>query len=444
MNNYVPLGDLIKSISKTHKFDKDELVFLNTSDVLEGKILIDYYTPVSKLKGQAKKTIKNGDILYSEIRPKNKRYAYVKNVNNTEDYVVSTKLMVLRNSSEKLNTDYLYHFLTFEGTINYLQKRAENRIGSFPQITFDIVKTIKIWLPELQIQKHIAKVLSDLDAKIEVNNKINKKLEALAKTIYDYWFVQFDFPISAAYAASVGKPKLEGKPYKSSGGKMVYNEELKREIPEGWEVKELKDIESNIITGKTPSTKIEENFGGEIPFITIDDVRQSRFIYTAERTLSKLGAETQNNKYLQENDICVSCIGTVGVIGFVGKKAQSNQQINTISKPKEYNRYYLFQYLNDYFNFNTAAKKGAVLSNMNKGDFEAIPVIEPNKDLRQMYFGKVDDIFKTISNNIKQNQKLAELRDWLLPMLMNGQVAVGEAKEELGMVVEDNGTYKTT
>ena len=146
MNNYVALGDLIKSISITHKFDKDELIFLNTSDVLKGEILISNYTSVSELKGQAKKTIKNGDILYSEIRPKNKRYAYVKNVRNTEDYVVSTKLMVLRNFSENLDTDYLYHFLTFEGTINYLQKRAENRIGSFPQITFDIVKSINFQL----------------------------------------------------------------------------------------------------------------------------------------------------------------------------------------------------------------------------------------------------------------------------------------------------------
>jgi type I restriction enzyme S subunit len=194
MSNYVRLSELIKSVSVTHKFDKDELVFLNTSDVLEGKILINHYSKVSELKGQAKKTIRNGDILYSEIRPKNRRYAYVKNIQNVEDYVVSTKLMVLRNNSKFLETDYLYHFLTHDGTINYLQKRAENRIGSFPQITFDVLKTLQIWLPDLPTQKSIAKVLSDLDAKIELNNKINRELEAMAKTLYDYWFVQFDFP----------------------------------------------------------------------------------------------------------------------------------------------------------------------------------------------------------------------------------------------------------
>jgi len=194
MSNYVRLSELIKSVSITHKFDKEELVFLNTSDVLEGKILINHYSKVSELKGQAKKTIKNGDILYSEIRPKNKRYAYVKEISNVEDYVVSTKLMVLRNNSKLLDTDYLYHFLTNEYTINYLQKRAENRIGSFPQITFDVLKTLQIWLPDNSVQKSIAKVLSDLVNKIELNNRINRELEAMAKTLYDYWFVQFDFP----------------------------------------------------------------------------------------------------------------------------------------------------------------------------------------------------------------------------------------------------------
>ena len=121
MSKYVKLEELIKSVSVTHKFDKDELIFLNTSDVLKGKILIDTYSKVSTLKGQAKKTIKNGDILYSEIRPRNRRYAYVKDIDNTDDYVVSTKLMVLRNNSDILNTDYLYHFLTNNETINYLQ-----------------------------------------------------------------------------------------------------------------------------------------------------------------------------------------------------------------------------------------------------------------------------------------------------------------------------------
>lgn len=331
----------------------------------------------------------------------------------------------IRGKKDIVDTDFLYYAL--KNYVEHIIKRSHGSV--FNTINLASFELMELEIPKLiSTQQKITKVLSDLDAKIELNNKINQELEAMAKTLYDYWFVQFDFP------------DKNGKPYKSSGGKMVYNEELKREIPEGWILKDLNDIESNIITGKTPSTKVKENFGGDIPFITINDIRQDTFIFKTERTLSELGAQTQKNKFIYENDICVSCIGTVGVIGFAGKSAHTNQQINTISKPKSYNRYYLYQYLNDYFEFNNAAKKGAVLSNMNKGEFESIPVLDAPIKLKEAYFKTIDSSFKKISNNIKQNHKLAELRDWLLPMLMNGQVTVGDvynAKDEvLGMVAE--------
>ncbi|WP_299547412.1 restriction endonuclease subunit S [Seonamhaeicola sp.] len=346
-----------------------------------------------------------------------------------KEYVISNKQLRLRIDKEKVSPLYAFYWFSSK----WIQKLINQRnVGStVPLINLTVLKKLPIHFPEsLKTQNKIVEILESLNTKIEVNKKINAELEATAKLIYDYWFVQFDFP------------NKDGRPYKSSRGKMVYNETLKREIPEGWEAKDLKGIESNIITGKTPSTKIKENFGGDIPFITIDDIRQNRFIYTTERTLTKQGAETQQKKYIEENDICVSCIGTVGVIGFAGKKSQSNQQINTISNINPINRYYLYQYLNDYFNFNVAAKKGAVLSNMNKGEFESIPILNPNEELKKLYFDKIDDVFKSISNNIKQNQKLASLRDWLLPMLMNGQVTIGEQKDELNIAAELGAVYE--
>ena len=240
----------------------------------------------------------------------------------------------------------------------------------------------------------------------------NDNLSELAKTIYDYWFVQFDFPDE------------NGKPYKTSGGKMVYNEVLKREIPEGWEVKSLGEIETNIITGKTPTTKDENNFNGNILFITIDDIRQNLFIYNSERTLSEKGANTQRAKFLKKGDICVSCIGTVGVIGIVGKIAQTNQQINSISNPQNFNKYFLLNYLDRYFKDNFTAKKGAVLDNMNKAEFESIIIINPIQNIKEIYYGKVKFLYKKIDTNIQQIQHLQFLRDWLLPMLMNGQISV--------------------
>jgi len=223
MSRMLPINKVVESVSITHKFDKPVLKFLNTSDVENGKIVNINNLPIQDLKGQAKKTIKKHDILFSEIRPKNRRFAYV-DIDDTYDFVVSTKLMVLRNINSEVDNKYFYYFLTNDHMLSILQDRAENRIGSFPQITFDLLSEYFIRVPHLSEQIKIASILSALDSKIELNNRINAELEAMAKTLYDYWFVQFDFP------------DKNGKPYKTSGGKMVWNEELKRDIPESWKL----------------------------------------------------------------------------------------------------------------------------------------------------------------------------------------------------------------
>jgi type I restriction enzyme S subunit len=276
-------------------------------------------------------------------------------------------------------------------------------------------------------QKQIAEILSSLDTKIGLNNRINAELEAMAKTLYDYWFVQFDFP------------DKNGKPYKASGGKMVWNEEMKREIPEGWEVKDLEQVEKNIITGKTPSTLDRSNFDGEIPFICIGDVRGNMHIVKTELTLSKKGAETQKNKFIPEGAICVTCIATPGLVGFATTNSQTNQQLNTIVCEKFENRYFLYFYLSNYFRF-SKAKTGNTFANMNKGDFSSIKVLVPAKNTLISFAQHLEPSINKILNNSKENLLLSDLRDWLLPMLMNGQVSVGEV-EELGMVVDDIKSY---
>ncbi|MDH7914334.1 restriction endonuclease subunit S [Winogradskyella sp. SYSU M77433] len=402
--------------------DNTDIFFINGNNLKNGKIVITENTnTVSKEELENNYIALNENTLLLSINGTLGSMAFYNN-----ETVMLGKSAAYLNFKTNINRFYYYYF-QLDGVQQYFHNVATG--STIKNLSLKSIQDFEVPVPDDKEWQSIVSILSSLDSKIELNNKINSELEKIAKTIYEYWFVQFDFP------------DVNGKPYKSFGGKMIYNEILKREIPFGWKLKALNDIESNIITGKTPSTKIKENFDGDIPFITIDDIRQDTYIYKTERTLTKKGAETQSNKYLDENDICVSCIGTVGIIGFVGKKSQTNQQINTISTPKEYNRYYLFQYLNDFFNFNSAAKKGAVLSNMNKGDFEAIPVIDPDKYLKQIYFERVDNIFKTIANNIKQNQKLVALRDWLLPMLMNGQVTVKEAQEHINQAAEPQENY---
>ena len=274
------------------------------------------------------------------------------------------------------------------------------------------IKDCIVWIPSLYEQKNIGEILFNIDRKIALNKAINHNLVAMAKQLYDYWFVQFDFP------------NEDGKPYKSNGGKMVWNEKLKREIPEEWEVKELGKIEPNIVTGKTPSTINEKNFGGNIPFITIDDIRGNTYIFKTQRTLSNKGAESQKNKYLKDNSLCVSCIGTIGVMGFNSILSQTNQQINSIIFSKEENREYIYFSLKLYFE-HTSAKTGNIFANMNKEEFSSILIVVPTLKLISRYHNIVGTFFKEIRDITEQIYILTKQRDELLPLLMNGQVTVG-------------------
>lgn len=174
------ISDLIDSVSSKYDFsNKTKVIFLNTSDVDDGSIINHNYSRVDALPGQAKKSIKNGDILFSEIRPANKRFAFVNNVDE-EKYVVSTKLMVLRNKNPNiLNMRYFYYFLTSPAMLRYLQQEAEARSGTFPQITFkDNLGILNIELPTTSEQETIVSRLDTVQGKIKLNNQINDNLAA--------------------------------------------------------------------------------------------------------------------------------------------------------------------------------------------------------------------------------------------------------------------------
>ena len=233
----------------------------------------------------------------------------------------------------------------------------------------------------------------------------------MSRQLYDYWFVQFDFPDE------------NGRPYKSSGGKMVWNEKLKREIPEGWIDSRISDIESNIITGKTPTTSQEEYFGGNIPFVTIDDIRNSRFVRISTRTLTPKGAESQKKKYLPKGSLMCSCIGTVGVMGFAGCELQTNQQINSIIFSNKANAEFLFYALEKHFR-SADAKVGNILPNMSKQEFSDITIAYTNSTLLEKFAAIANESFNQIDLNCSEIELLMKQRDDLLPLLMNGQVSV--------------------
>lgn len=356
-----------------------------------------------------KYVVSNRCILFNKLNVRFKRIWRIEN--NAPNKLCSTEFLPLIIDESIIDYQYCYYLLASDDLTNYLCGINSNTSGSHKRINPDILLDLEVALPVLDEQKRIGSILANLDRKIALNRSINHNLEAMAKQLYDYWFVQFDFPDE------------NGKPYKSSGGKMVWNEKLKREIPEGWHCFRLNEIEPNIVTGKTPSTTDETNFGGDIPFITIDDIRKSRFVFQTTRTLSEKGAYSQLSKYIPIGSLCCSCIGTVGILGFVGKRGQTNQQINTVVFENEHNKEYIYFSLGVYFSY-ANAKVGNILPNMSKEDFCQIPLLYPTKALVMEYHKKVEHLFNQIECLIANIEGHTKLRDSLLPLLMNGQVSI--------------------
>ncbi|MCM1185855.1 MAG: restriction endonuclease subunit S [Lachnoclostridium sp.] len=323
-------------------------------------------------------------------------------------YIQSGDIGLVIPNEKVLNRLFAYYLLSSPIVKKQLDSAAQQT--KIRHTSPEKIKDCEIWLPDMKHQEYTGVLLDAINDKIKNNNKINIELESMTKTIYDYWFLQFEFP------------NEEGKPYKSSGGKMIWDEELKKEIPEGWKVKQLKDVESNIITGKTPSTKDKANYNGEIPFITIGDIRGNMHIAKTEQTLSQKGADSQRGKYIPSGSICVTCIASPGLVAFATKTSQTNQQINSIICNKNYNRLYLYFSILDYFKYSSGAKTGNTFANMSKEDFLGIKLIYPTVEILERFDKRTKDIYELILTTSKENQELISLRDFLLPLLMNGQI----------------------
>ena len=241
------LGEIAEiNASSIKSSDKiDEILYLDTANITENRIDTLQSFGLKKAPSRAQRKVKNNTVIFSTVRPNQNHFGIMKNP--ASNLIVSSGFATLdiKNPNE-FNADYLYYNLTQPFFVNYLQTVAQNQVYSYPSINPSDLAELKLSFPPFSEQKKIASVLSNIDKKIAINRQINRKLEELAKRLYDYWFVQYDFP------------NENGKPYKSCGGKMVYNAELKREIPAGWEVKSVSNISSSF-RGVGYSAKDEKN-----------------------------------------------------------------------------------------------------------------------------------------------------------------------------------------
>ena len=402
------INQIVRTISETHKFDKDKLIAINTSDVENGVMGNGTLTFVDELKGQFKKTIVKDDILFSEIRPANRRFAKV-TTKNTKDYVVSTKLMVLRKYNEDVDLEYFYYCLTNQPFLDILQRRAENRIGSFPQITFDLLSEYAFPIPPISEQKRISSVISTLDKKIALNRQINQNLEAMAKQLYDYWFVQFDFP------------NEEGKPYKSSGGEMVWNEKLKRNIPVGWHCGNLFEIA--VFTNGLACQKFRPKDDEEsLPVIKIREMHDGISDDTEEVT-----SNIPESVKVYNGDVLFSWSASLEVMLWAYGLGGLNQHIFKVTSANDFPKsFYYFQLLDyiDVFKKVAEARK-TTMGHITQDHLQQSTIAIPdNKDIAVRFEELISPIFEQVVKLHEEISYLIKQRDELLPLLMNGQVSV--------------------
>jgi type I restriction enzyme S subunit len=314
--------------------------------------------------------------------------------------------------------DYLYYFLKQRKIFEYVDKLSP-RTGGQTGVDLLSLNKYPIELPDLLTQQKIAAVLSALDDKIELNNRINAELEQMAKTLYDYWFVQFDFPDKS------------GKSYKSSGGKMVYNEVLKREIPEGWEVKKIKNI-ANTGSGGTPKS-IEKIYyeNGSIPWINSGELNNP-FIVGTSNFITELGMQNSSAKLFPANTILMAMYGaTAGKTSIISFEATTNQAICAVMPFEKEWLYYTKFVLNNMYQYLINLSTGSARDNLSQDKIKELDIIRPKQEILKRYSEIVSPLFNKIKNNLQQNQELSSLRDWLLPMLMNGQVRVDTLSDQV-------------
>ena len=303
--------------------------------------------------------------------------------------------------NENFDSDYIYYLLKNNYAVLRNAASGSTAIPILNKTDFDNLRfKVKLNLNE---QRKMVSILSTIDDKIEINNQINQELEAMAKTLYDYWFVQFDFP------------DQNGKPYKSSGGKMVYNPELKREIPEGWGVENLFNV-AEVQYGYPFSTDYFNSTGEGVPVIRIRDILGN--------DITNYSTEEVEDKYkINVGDVLIGMDGNFHMNYWIKEDCYLNQRVVKVNSDKLPNMVLKYQ-IEPFIKLREKSVSRTTVGHLSDKDLKAINVILPKDKYLSSIFEEFESILENIIINQQQNQELTQLRDWLLPMLMNGQVKV--------------------
>ena len=325
---------------------------------------------------------------------------------------IAQRLLTLRGKKEYLLNDYLmYYLMSNEGKHQLTSRQSGTTVTGIKQKEF---RKCLISIPPFEEQKAIARILSTLEEKIEVNNQINKTLENMAQAIFKQWFVDFEFP------------NEEGEPYKSSGGEM-FESELGM-IPKGWEVKKSSDI-ANVNIGKTPPRKEKECFTldpDDYKWISIKDLGNSgAYIFDSSEYLTKESIEKYNVKVVPDNTVVLSFKLTIGRVSITCGQMTTNEAIAhfNLSNKSKITTEYLYLYLKG-FDYGKLGNTSSIANAVNSKIIKSMPIIVPDNKTIKTFSEVMESVFSKIKYTIKQSDKLIEIRDSLLPKLMSGEIRV--------------------
>lgn len=317
-------------------------------------------------------------------------------------YLHNQRLGLITTDPKQLLKDYVYHL--FKTKTVREQIRLTSSGSKVKHTSPERIYDVKVPLPDVEEQQKIIGVLNVIEEKIELNNQINVVMEAMAKTLYDYWFVQFDFP------------DANGKPYKSSGGKMIFNPTLKREIPEEWTDKRLSEI-ANITMGQSPEgSSYNDDGNGTIFFQGSTDFG---WLFPTIRQYT-----VAPNRMAKKGDILLSVRAPVGDMNIANNDCCIGRGLAALNS-KTGSDGFLF-YVMKYFKqiFDRRNSEGTTFGSITKDDLHTLTLAYPTPELLSEYDKVVTNYNKMIFEKSLENLELTKLRDWLLPMLMNGQVTV--------------------
>ena len=301
----------------------------------------------------------------------------------------------------KGNNDPHFVYYLLKDKVRSLKSQTQGSVfDTITKATFDRIECADY---SEEDQRRIVSILSSLDRKIELNNKINADLEEMAQAIFKNWFVDFE-------------PFKDGKFVDSELGM----------IPEGWKVGCLGDMGA-VVCGKTPSKSNSNYYGGDIPFIKIPDMHGNVFVENSEDRLTEEGSLSQIKKFIPPYSLMVSCIATVGLVSINTKPSHTNQQINTVIPYNKSALFYLYQYIkNNEELLKNMGRGGTTTLNVNTRSFSNIRLLIPSEIALEQFHRVVEGLFKKIELNLHESRTLSLLRDTLLPRLMSGELEVPE------------------